>query len=364
MCKVSKSFYVESTSVTLFSIFVKVMSVYILAIESSCDDTSVAVLRNNEVLSSVVSSQKIHGEYGGVVPELASRDHLKNIIPLIDIALQKAYVSSENINAIAVTRGPGLMGSLLVGVSVAKTLSLALNIPLIEVNHIQAHILAHFIKDVHVNNTLEFPFLGLVVSGGHTQIVVVKDYLKYEVLGETLDDAAGEALDKAAKILGLGFPGGPIIDKLSQDGDENTFYFPKSKVKPLHFSFSGIKTALLYLIQREQKNNPQFIQENLNKLCASYQKAIVDMLIDGLSHAIDKTRIKQVAIAGGVSANSYLRKRLQMLSQEREVEIFTLPLNYCTDNAAMIGIVGYYKYLKGQYASLGITPMPRWEGFL
>jgi N6-L-threonylcarbamoyladenine synthase len=338
------------------------MSVYLLALESSCDDTSVAVLHNNEVLSNIVCNQSIHEQYGGVVPELASRDHLKNIIPAIDTALNQANVKLNQLNAIAVTRGPGLIGSLLVGLSAAKSLSLALSIPLIEVNHIQAHLLAHFIKDVH-HQSLQFPFLGLIVSGGHTQILVVKDYFEYELLGETLDDAAGEALDKGAKILGLGFPGGPIIDNLSQKGNDKAFTFPKAKVKPFHFSFSGIKTSLLYLIQNETKSNPNFIKENLNNLCASYQSTIVEMLIDGLNEAIDKTNIRKIAIAGGVSANSKLRLELQKLSQEKNVEIFKLPLKYCTDNAAMIGIAGYFKYLQKQFSELDIMPITRWEGF-
>lgn len=339
------------------------MSVFIVAIESSCDDTSVAILRDNEVLSNVVCNQAVHNQFGGVVPELASRDHLKNIIVSIDVALKEARCNLKDINAVAVTRGPGLMGSLLVGISAAKSLSLALNIPLIEVNHIQAHILAHFIKDVHTNKQLSLPFLGLIVSGGHTQLLIVKNYFDYEVLGETLDDAAGEALDKGAKILGLGFPGGPIIDKLAQAGNENKFHFPKANVSPLHFSFSGIKTSLLYLIQREQQNNKNFVEDNLNDLCSSYQKVIVEMLIDGVVQAIEKTKIKQIAIAGGVSANSKLRKELERLSVEKNIEVFTLPLKYCTDNAAMIGIAGYFKYLKNDFSSLDIMPITRWEGF-
>ncbi|MEW6772718.1 MAG: tRNA (adenosine(37)-N6)-threonylcarbamoyltransferase complex transferase subunit TsaD [Bacteroidota bacterium] len=339
------------------------MSVFIMAIESSCDDTSVAVLKENEVLSNVVCSQAVHNQFGGVVPELASRDHLKNIILSIDVALKEAQCNLQDISAVAVTRGPGLMGSLLVGISAAKSLSLALNIPLIEVNHIQAHILAHFIKDVHNEKQLSFPFLGLIVSGGHTQLLLVKNFFDYEVLGETLDDAAGEALDKGAKILGLGFPGGPIIDKLAQVGNENKFHFPKANVRSLHFSFSGIKTSLLYLIQKEQQSNKNFIEDNLNDLCASYQKVIVEMLIGGVEQAIEKTKIKQIAIAGGVSANTKLRKELERLSTEKNIEVFTLPLKYCTDNAAMIGIAGYFKYLKKDFASLDIMPITRWEGF-
>lgn len=339
------------------------MSVYILAIESSCDDTSVAILKDNEVLSNVVCNQQVHEAFGGVVPELASRDHLKNIIPTIDLALKQANVLLSQINAIAVTRGPGLMGSLLVGLSVAKTLSLTLSVPLIEVNHLQAHILAHFIKDPHLDKKLNFPFIGFVVSGGHTQLLLVEDFFRYKVLGETLDDAAGEALDKGAKLLGLGFPGGPIIDKLSQSGNPKAFCFPKANVTPMHFSFSGIKTSLLYLIQNEEKNNPNFINENLYDLCASYQYTIVEMLIDGLKQAIQHTKIQQIAIAGGVSGNSQFRKRLLELSKELNVDIFTLPLKYCTDNAAMTGIVGYYKFLKKQFTSLDIMPITRWEGF-
>lgn len=339
------------------------MPVYILAIESSCDDTSVAILKDNEVLSNIVCNQDIHNQYGGVVPELASRDHLRNIIVAIDAAIHKAGVSLSLLNGIAVTRGPGLIGSLLVGVSAAKSLSIALNIPLIEVNHIQAHILAHFIADVHKEKKLHFPFLGLIVSGGHTQLVVVKNHLEYEVLGETMDDAAGEALDKGAKILGLGFPGGPVIDKLAQQGNEEKFYFPKATTQALSFSFSGIKTSLLYLIQKETKTNPNFISENLYDLCASYQKTIIDMLIKGAEQAIEKTKLRQLAIAGGVSANSKLRKELENLSVQKNIEVFQLPPAYCTDNAAMIGIVGYYKYLQQNFSNLEIMPLTRWEAF-
>lgn len=339
------------------------MPTYLLAIESSCDDTSVAVLKDRDVLSNIICNQNIHNQYGGVVPELASRDHLKNIIPSIDIALKKANVKLQQINAIAVTRGPGLIGSLMVGLSAAKSLSLTLKIPLIEVNHLQAHILAHFINHIHPSNTLKFPFIGLIVSGGHTQLLVVENYFSYKLLGQTLDDAAGEALDKGAKILHLGFPGGPIIDKLAQSGNAEKFQFPIAQVKPMHFSFSGIKTALLYLIQREEKSNPDFIKQNLSDLCASYQNTIVKMLINGIKESIKTTGIQQVAIAGGVSANSKLRQELNKLAQEANVEIFTLPLEYCTDNAAMIGIAAYFKYLNHQFADLEIAPLPRWEQF-
>lgn len=339
------------------------MSVHILAIESSCDDTSVAILKDNEVLSNIICNQDIHNQYGGVVPELASRDHLKNIIPAIDVALKEASFKLSDIDAVAVTRGPGLIGSLMVGISAAKSLSLAFNVPLIEVNHLQAHLLAHFIRGVHIDRKLDFPFIGMIVSGGHTQLLLVKDFFDYELLGETLDDAAGEALDKGAKLLGLGFPGGPLIDKLSQTGNENKFQFSKASVKPLHFSFSGIKTALLYLIQKEQRSNPDFVRQNINDLCASYQKSIVDMLIDGIKQSIQSTGLKRVAIAGGVSANTRLRRELQKLEQTMNVEVYALPLKYCTDNAAMIGIAGYYKYLDKQFASLDFMPVTKWERF-
>ncbi len=340
------------------------MPVYILAIESSCDDTSVAVLKNDEVLSNVTCNQLIHEQYGGVVPELASRDHLKNIIPTIDSALTKANIQLNQLKAIAVTKGPGLIGSLLVGVSTAKTLALTLNIPLIEVNHLQAHVLAHFIKNVHPHKKLDFPFIGFIVSGGHTQLLLVNDFFNYKLLGETLDDAAGEALDKGAKLLGLGFPGGPLIDKIAKNANPNAFPFPLATVQPTHFSFSGIKTALLYLIQKEQNSNPDFITSNLADLCASYQATIVKMLINGLKQAIDQTNVRKVAIAGGVSANSKLREELVLFSQKHNVEFFMLPMEYCTDNAAMIGIVGYHKYLKQEFASLDIMPVAKWEDFI
>lgn len=339
------------------------MHTYILAIESSCDDTSVAILKDDEVLSNIVCNQEVHQQYGGVVPELASRDHLKNILPAIDVALKNAHLSLRDIHAIAVTQGPGLIGSLLVGLSAAKSLSLCLNLPLIGVNHLQAHILAHFIRDSHPHESLSFPFLGLIVSGGHTQLLRVNNFFDYELLGETLDDAAGEALDKAAKMLGLGFPGGPIIDQLAQKGHPDSFEFPKAQVKPMHFSFSGIKTSLLYLIQKEKRINPNFVSEQINNICASYQSTVVEMLIDGLKQAIEYTGLKQIAIAGGVSANSHLRAELKKLAEKTQIDIFTLPIKYCTDNAAMIGIVGYYKYQKKLFSDLNIAPIPQWEGF-
>ncbi len=340
------------------------MNTCILGIESSCDDTSVAILKNHKILSNIVCSQDVHVRFGGVVPELASRDHLKNIIPTIDAALKTANISLAEINAIATTRGPGLMGSLLVGISAAKSLSLALNVPLIEVNHIQAHLLAHFIEDAEFKGNLKFPFIGLIVSGGHTQLLKVTDYFQYELLGETLDDAAGEALDKGAKLLGLSFPGGPIIDKLALTGNPKKFYFPKSKVQDLHFSFSGIKTALMYFIEKNIKEDKNFIQNNLEDICASYQHTIASMLIDGLQQAIKETDIKNIAIAGGVSANSYLRKLLTQFQKETNADIHILPLKYCTDNAAMIAMVGYFKYQEKIFSDISITPITRWEGFL
>ena len=332
--------------------------VYILGIESSCDDTSCAILENEVLLSNITANQKIHEQYGGVIPELAGRDHQKNIVPTVHAALEKAGVNLSQISAIAFTRGPGLMGSLLVGTSFAKSLSLGLNIPLIEVNHMQAHILAHFIR-LTLNSqpsTLNFPFLCLTVSGGHTQIVKVKSHLEFELLGETQDDAVGEAFDKAAKILGLPYPGGPLIDKYSQKGNPNKFSFPKSKVPDLNYSFSGIKTAFLYFIQNAVKENPKFIEENLNDICASYQNHLIKVLLHNLLEASRIHNINQVAIAGGVSANSELRKQLTELGQKHKWEVFIPPFEFCTDNAAMIAISGYYKFLKKDFCDLAAVP--------
>ncbi|WP_317896577.1 tRNA (adenosine(37)-N6)-threonylcarbamoyltransferase complex transferase subunit TsaD [Aurantibacillus circumpalustris] len=341
------------------------LNTYILAIESSCDDTSCAVLSNEYVLSNVTANQKIHEQYGGVVPELASRDHQKNIVPVVDAALKKANISLKDLNAVAITRGPGLMGSLLVGLSFAKSLSLALNIPLIEVNHMQGHILAHFIKEVNEQKTHNepeqpsFPFLCLTVSGGHTQLVKVCDYLSFKVLGETIDDAVGEAFDKAAKILGLPYPGGPLIDKLAKEGDKTKFSFAQTKVPGYDYSFSGIKTSFLYFIQNNTQKNPNFVTENLADICASYQHHLIQVLLKNVKVVLKETGIKQLAIAGGVSANSSLRVQVKELEGELNIKTFIPKFEYCTDNAAMIGITAYYKFLKKDFSDLSITPMAR-----
>jgi len=339
--------------------------ILILAVESSCDDTSAAVLRNQTVLSNEVANQEIHKLYGGVVPELASRDHQKNIVPVVDSALKKANVSLTQINAIAFTRGPGLLGSLLVGASFAKSMAQALQIPLIEVNHMQAHILAHFIegkgaKDEGRKEFPKFPFLCLTVSGGHTQIVKVNDHLSFELLGETLDDAAGEAFDKAAKILGLPYPGGPLIDKYAQTGDPAKFKFTLSNMPGFNYSFSGIKTAFLYFIRDQKKLNENFVQENLPDICASYQWCLSEMLFKKFIAAAQQNNIKTLAIAGGVSANSLLRKRLEGL-KEKGYEVFIPPFEYCTDNAAMIGITGYFKYLRKEFCPLNSVPTAQYS---
>lgn len=342
----------------------KTEKVYILAIESSCDDTSCAILLNDTLLSNITANQKIHEQYGGVIPELASRDHQKNIVPTVHAALEKAGVNLSQISAIAFTRGPGLMGSLLVGTSFAKSLAMGLNIPLIEVNHMQAHILAHFIKEKENTRRhpelAEGPFLCLTVSGGHTQIVKVKDHLTFELIGETQDDAVGEAFDKAAKILGLPYPGGPLIDKYAQKGDANKFLFSKSKVPDLNYSFSGIKTSFLYFIQNAVKENPKFIEENLNDICASYQNHLVKTLLHNLTEASKIHNINQIAIAGGVSANSELRKQLTELGLKHKWDVFIPPFEFCTDNAAMIAITGYYKFLKKEFCNLSIVPEARY----
>ncbi len=323
----------------------------ILGIESSCDDTAAALIQNRKILSNVIANQKIHQSYGGVVPELASRAHQQNIVPVVNEALKQAGIDRNQLSAIAFTRGPGLMGSLLVGSSFAKSLSMALNIPLIEINHMQGHILAHFIEDANENSP-EFPFLCLTVSGGHTQIVKVSDYFEMEVLGETIDDAAGEAFDKAGKILGLDYPAGPIIDKLAKEGNPEKFKFSKPKVDELNFSFSGLKTAILYFIQKETQKNPNFIQENLNDLCASIQKTIVDILMEKLTLAVKKTAISQVAIAGGVSANSEIRNRLKQMETEKNWKVFIPKFEYTTDNAAMIAMAGQFKFEKNEFAEI------------
>ncbi|QYJ69509.1 tRNA (adenosine(37)-N6)-threonylcarbamoyltransferase complex transferase subunit TsaD [Flavobacterium litorale] len=316
---------------------------YILAIESSCDDTAAAVLQNAKVLSNVVARQAIHEEYGGVVPELASRAHQQNIVPVVNVALKKAGITRSELSAIAFTQGPGLMGSLLVGSSFAKSLALALNVPLIAVNHMQAHILAHYIdEDGYKKPT--FPFLGMTISGGHTQIVRVNDYFDMEVIGETTDDAVGEAFDKSAKILGLPYPGGPLIDKYAKEGNPKAFLFTKPKVAGLNFSFSGLKTQILYFVQKNVAENPDFIAENRNDICASIQHTIINILMDKLKLAVKETGITQIAIGGGVSANSGIRNTLTEAQTKYGWTCYIPKFEYTTDNAAMIGIVGYHKY--------------------
>lgn len=323
--------------------------IYILAIESSCDDTSAAVLRERKVLSNIIATQRVHEAYGGIVPELASRAHQQNIVPVVHQALAKANIDKKQLSAIAFTRGPGLLGSLLVGTSFAKSLALALEIPLIEVHHMQAHILAHYIEE-EGNSVPEFPFIALTISGGHTQLVLVRDHFDMAVLGETLDDAVGEAFDKSAKLLGLPYPGGPHMDREAKNGDPNRFPFTKPKVKGLNFSFSGLKTAVLYFIQREMAKDPGFVEKNISDICASIQHTIVGILMDKVSLAVEQTGIKRIALGGGVSANSAVRIALEQAETAFGWETFVPKLEYCTDNAAMIGIVGYLKYLEQDFS--------------
>ena len=332
--------------------------VFILAIESSCDDTAAAVLHNDKVLSNVVANQLIHNQYGGVVPELASRAHQQNIVPVIDAALRKANITKEQLSAIAFTQGPGLMGSLLVGSSFAKSLSLALNIPLIAVNHMQAHILAHFIDEEGFDKPT-FPFLALTISGGHTQIVKVNDFFDMGIIGETTDDAVGEAFDKSAKILGLPYPGGPLVDKYAQLGNPKAFAFTKPKVPGLDFSFSGLKTAILYFIQKKKLENPNFVEENLNDICASIQHTIIEILMDKLKLAVKETGIKQIAIGGGVSANSGIRNTLKEAENKYGWKTYIPKFEYTTDNAAMIGIVGYQKFLSQNFETSSVVSKAR-----
>ena len=333
-------------------------NIYILGIESSCDDTAASVIHNGKILSNVVASQKIHEEYGGVVPELASRAHQKNIVPVVHQAIVKAGIPKDKLNAIAFTRGPGLMGSLLVGTSFAKSLSLGLNIPLIEVNHMQAHILAHFIEEEGFRKP-SFPFLAMTISGGHTQIVKVSNYFDMEVIGETIDDAVGEAYDKSGKILGLGYPAGPEIDKRAQLGNPKAYPFTKPKVDGLNFSFSGLKTAILYFIQREVKANPNFIEKNLNDICASIQYTIINILIDKLKLASKQTGLKHIAIGGGVSAKSGIRQALKDGEKQFDWTTYVPKFEFTTDNAAMIAIVGYLKYLEEDFAKQDVTASAR-----
>lgn len=331
---------------------------YILGIESSCDDTSASVICDGKVLSNVISNQEVHAKYGGVVPELASRAHQQNIVPVVQQALNQSNINKNQLSAIAFTNGPGLMGSLLVGTSFAKSLALGLNIPLIDVNHMQAHILAHFIKNDDAKIP-PFPFICLTISGGHTQIVKITDEFSMEILGETIDDAVGEAFDKSAKILGLPYPGGPFIDKFAQLGNPKAFLFSKPQVADLNFSFSGLKTAILYFLQKEQQKNPLFIQENLNDICASIQYTIVEILMDKLKKAVKQTGIKHIAIAGGVSANSEIRNRLQKAEKHLGWTTYIPKFEYTTDNAAMVAITGYLKYLKNDYAEISTAVKAR-----
>ncbi len=331
------------------------MSLIILAIESSCDETSAAIIKDGRVINNIVATQDVHKEFGGVVPELASRAHQQNIVPVVDKALKGAGVDKSELSAIAFTRGPGLLGALIVGTSFAKALALGLDIPLIEVNHMQAHILSHFIDEP----APEFPFICLTVSGGHTQIVLVNDFLDMKVIGETRDDAAGEAFDKSAKLLGLEYPGGPLIDQYARNGDANRFKFSKSKVPGYDYSFSGIKTSVLYFLKAEIKQDSNFIKDNISDLAASIQKTIVEMLIEKLVLAAVDNNITNIAIAGGVSANSGLRESITEMARQYNWQTHFAALEYCTDNAAMIAIAAHYKYLSKDFAGLDIAPLAR-----
>jgi N6-L-threonylcarbamoyladenine synthase len=335
------------------------MAVTILAIESSCDDTSAAVVRDGYILSNLIASQDIHKSYGGVVPELASRAHQANIVPVVDQAVRRAGISLKEINAVAFTRGPGLMGSLLVGTSFAKGFALSLGIPLIEVNHLQAHVLVHFIQKENKGKTPDFPFLCLLVSGGHTRIIRLKSHLEMEILGNTIDDAAGEAFDKCGKLMGLPYPAGPVIDQLALQGNKEAYVFSKPKVKGLDFSFSGLKTSFLYFLRDRIKDDPDFIEKNKADLCASLQHTIVTILIAKLVKASLETGIKEIGIAGGVSANSGLRDAVMSESERRKWNLFIPEFSFTTDNAAMIGITAYYKYLRKEFTGQDVTPLAR-----
>lgn len=328
----------------------------LLAIESSCDETSAAIMVDGELKSNVISTQLIHSEWGGVVPELASRAHQKSIIPVVQEALQKANINKNDLNAIAFTRGPGLLGALMVGTSFAKSLALSLNIPLIEVNHMQAHVLAHFIEEPRP----QFPFLCLTVSGGHTQLVWVEGPLNMQIIGETQDDAVGEAFDKTAKLIGLPYPGGPLIDKMAKEGNPDKYPFPMGEMPGLHFSFSGIKTAILYFLQKEVKLNPNFIEENKADICASVQKTLIEILLRKVKKAMREKNCTSIAIAGGVSANSGLRKTLQELGEEHHWQVFIPAFSYCTDNAGMIAMAGHFKFKAGEFCGQDVSPLARY----
>jgi len=346
------------------------MQHYILGIESSCDDTSAAVIRNDVVLSNVIAGQEVHRSFGGVVPELASRAHQQNIIPVVDAAIKQAKITKNQLAAVAFTRGPGLLGSLLVGSSFAKAFSLGLGIPLIGVDHLQAHILSHFIRNEEQTNIVpSFPFLCLTVSGGHTQFVLVRDHFDMEIIGQTIDDAAGETFDKSAKIMGLPYPGGPMVDQLAMQGDPGRFTFARPVIRGLDLSFSGLKTSFLYFLRDELKKDPEFIEKNKADLCASIQAAIINILMSKLVRAVESIsteypdgRLPDVALAGGVSANSGLRTALLNAREERGWNIFIPPLQYSTDNAAMIAVAGYFKFLKGEFGDQSATPYARAKG--
>lgn len=336
------------------------MDIIILGIESSCDDTSAAIIQNGYLSSNKIANQDIHREYGGVVPELASRAHQQNIVPVVESAIRNAGIKKQDISAVAFTRGPGLMGALLVGTSFAKGFTISLGIPLIDVNHLHAHILSVFLQEKGENKSLpSFPFLCLLVSGGHTQILIVHDYLSSEIIGQTIDDAAGETFDKCAKIMDLPYPGGPYIDSYAVEGDPTAFIFNKPQIKDLDFSFSGLKTSFLYFLRDRQKKDSEFIRNHKADLCASIQYSIISILIEKLIAASERTGIKNIALAGGVSANSGLRKKLIEVSQQFNWQVFVPEINYSTDNAAMIALAGYYKYLQKQFSNLSDTPYAR-----
>jgi len=335
------------------------MNINILAIESSCDDTSAAIITNGILKSNVIAGQKIHEQYGGVVPELASRSHQQNIVPVVDAALKDANIKPSEISAIGFTRGPGLLGSLLVGTSFAKGFSIAHNIPMIEVNHLQGHVLSPFIKEKEEDKVPNFPYLTMTVSGGHTQIVIVKDYFDMEIIGSTIDDAAGEAFDKCAKVMDLGYPGGPVIDRLAQLGNPNAFELPQPKIQGLNFSFSGLKTAFLYLLRDEVNKDPDFIEKNKEDLAASLQKTIIDILAGKLRKASRQTGITEISIGGGVAANSGLRDKITEFAEKNNWNLYLPQRKFTTDNAAMIGITAYFKFLKNEFTGLEVTPAAR-----
>jgi len=337
------------------------MSTYILGIESSCDDTSAAIIKDRKILANFIANQRVHENFGGVVPELASRAHQQNIVPVIAEVLRAANIHKNQLSAVAFANGPGLLGSLLVGTSFAKSFSLGLGIPLIEVNHMHAHVLALFIDDEEHEKYPEFPFLCLVVSGGHTQIMLVRDYFDFKIIGQTIDDAAGETFDKAAKIMGLPYPGGPLIDKFATGGNHLAFHFAKPKIPALNYSFSGLKTSILYFLRDRLKDDAAFVEKNKADLCASIQHTIVEILMEKIKQAAKETRIKHVAIAGGVSANSELRKAILNQEVESGWQVYIPKFEYCTDNAAMIAITGYFKYQQQEFVSQDVTPFTRYK---